>query len=255
MAAQLASNSVKTYHLAPEGFAAARNKFLRKSAVFYIGILLFLLVLEYREFGDSWKRGSIVLLFPLLLIISFIFSAMAIGVKKGVKRNQESWLSYELLIGEDFLIRRMKDFRELEIQRHEITAIKEDASGLRVETNLKDRVIGIAPALVDYEDARARLSQWMAPVPESQPAWLTPARWTLVLPLLVLIFFAFFFLATRSWIIVSTGVPLLVVLTWSLSTIRKTIQLSAHTKRLSFIGILPLLAIATRLILAIINWR
>jgi hypothetical protein len=75
-----------------------------------------------------------------------VFGALARGFMKGTKRQRESWNSYELMIGEDFLIRRIQDFKELEIQQHEIMAIKESATGLHVETNQKDRVIGIASA-------------------------------------------------------------------------------------------------------------
>src|SRR3981081_4159969 len=105
-------------------------------------------------------------------------------------------------------MRRIKDFPELEIQRHEITSIKESAAGLHVETNLKDRAIGIAPALIDYEEAKERLSRWI-PVPESQQGWMTPTRWMWSLPLLFLLLFGRLYL-TRSWIIIATGVPLLV---------------------------------------------
>jgi hypothetical protein len=76
-----------------------------------------------------------------------------------------------------------------------------------------------------------------------------------VLPLLVLFLFSGFYLATRSWLIVATGVPLLAGLAWSLLFIRKSLQVSAHMKRLSLITVLPLLAIATKLVLSIINWR
>jgi hypothetical protein len=182
-------------------------------------------------------------------------AALALGAKKGIKRSRESWLSYELDIGEDFLTRRINDFPELEIQRHEITKIRESSTGLRVETESKDRVIGIAPALVGYEDAKTRLSQWVVPTQEVQQGWITPARWIVALPLLVLVFFATFYFATRSWLIVATGVPLLVGLSWSLLAIQKSLQVSAHTRRLSFVTILPMLAIVVKLIQAITRWR
>jgi hypothetical protein len=159
------------------------------------------------------------------------------------------------VIGEDFLIRRIKDFPELESQRHEVTVIRENAAGLHVETKEKGRAIGIAPALIDYEDARDRLSRWMAPVWESQQGWLSPTRWMWGLPLLFLFLFGCFYLATRSWIIIATGVPLIGGLSWSLWFIRKSVQVSAHMKRLSLFTFLPLLAIVVKLIQAIRDWH
>jgi hypothetical protein len=117
MANQLAPNSVKTYRLAPEGFAAARNKLFRQKGVLFAGLVLFLFAVQYKEFGDSWRKGSIAALLPALVFVLIILGALVLGAMKGVKRNHESWISYELLIGEDFLIRRIKDFPELEIQR------------------------------------------------------------------------------------------------------------------------------------------
>jgi hypothetical protein len=51
---QLAANSVKTYRLAPEGFSGARNKLLRQKIGLFAGVVVFLLVLQYKEFGGSW---------------------------------------------------------------------------------------------------------------------------------------------------------------------------------------------------------
>jgi len=62
-------------------------------------------------------------------------------------------------------------------------------------------------------------------------------------------------MTTRSWVIVATGVPLLAGLLWSVWYIRKSLQVSAPVKRLSLFTLLPLLAIAVKLILAIRHWR
>src|ERR1700681_2508750 len=165
MANELAPNSVRTYRLAPEGFRAAHNKLLRQRISLFAGLVVFLLAVQYKTFGHNWRQGSIASLLPAFFVILIVLGALVRGVMNGVKRNQESWISYELAIGEDFLIRRIKDFPELEIQRHEVTSIKESAAGLHVETNLKDRAIGIASTLVDYDDAKERLSRWL-PVQE-----------------------------------------------------------------------------------------
>ena len=160
---QLAANSVRTYHLATEGFSAASSELLGQRAGLLIGVVAFLLVLQYKEFGDNWRSGSIVSFLPSLFLILFLLGAMVPGVRNGLKRNRQSWDSYELVIGEDFLIRRIADFPDLEIQRHEVTVIKESPKGLRVQTKLRDRSIGIASALVGYEDAKERLSSWGVP--------------------------------------------------------------------------------------------
>jgi hypothetical protein len=251
---QLAQNSVRTYHLAPEGFTAARNRLLRQRIALFAGIILFLIVLACKEFGETWQRDSVASLLPTFLFVLIVLGALAVGLRKGNRRNQESWNSFELVVGEDFVIRKIKDFPELEIKRHEVTAIRESAVGLHVETNLKDRTIGIASALVDYDDAKERLSRWM-PVQQLTQGWTTSIYWMWGLPVIFIVLFGGFYMTTRSWVIVATGVPLLAGLLWSVWYIRKSAQVSAHMKRLSLFTLLPLLAIAAKLILAIRHWR
>jgi len=62
--------------------------------------------------------STIASLLPALFVILIVFAALVRGVIKGIKRNQESRISCELVIGQDFLTRRIKDFPELEIKRH-----------------------------------------------------------------------------------------------------------------------------------------
>jgi hypothetical protein len=163
MIAELAPNSVRTYRLAPEGFNVVRKKLLGQRAIIFTGIIVFTIIITFRQLDMDWQRVSFVSLAPYFILTMLLIGALATGLLKGMKQNREAWNTYELIIGEDFLIRRIKNFPELEIRRHEITSIKESPAGLQVETSSRDRTIGIASSLVDYEDARARLSQWMTP--------------------------------------------------------------------------------------------
>src|SRR5260370_41183945 len=97
-----------------------------------------------------------------------LIGALASGLLKGMKQNREAWNTYELIIGEDFLIRRIKNFPELEIRRDEITSMKESPAGLQVERGSRNRTIGIASSLVDYEDSRTRLDHLRTPTRRKQ---------------------------------------------------------------------------------------
>jgi len=240
--------------LAPEGFGAARNKLLKQKIVLFAGIILFLLGFAYKEFGGAWQRDSVASLLPTFLFVLIMLGALAIGLRKGIKRNRESWESFELVVGEDFVIRRIKDFPELEIRKYEVTAIRESVVGLHVETALKDRTIGIATALVDYDDAKERLNCWM-PIQQLQQGRVVASRWVWGIPVIFLVLFGAFYMTDKSQVILATGVPLLVGLSWSIWSIRKSVQVSAHMRRLSLFAFLPLLAIAAKLILAVRHWR
>jgi hypothetical protein len=255
MIAELAPNSVRTYRLAPEGFNVVRKKLLGQRAIIFTGIIIFTIIITFRQLDMDWQRVSFVSLAPYFILTMLLIGALATGLLKGMEQNREAWNTYELIIGEDFLIRRIKNFPELEIRRHEITSIKESPAGLQVETSSRDRTIGIASSLVDYEDARARLSQWMTPTRRTQQGWLNPARWMIALPLLVLLLFGLFLLSVRSWVLISTGTPLLAILVWTFILIRKSVQISDRVKRTSLLVFLPILAVATKLVMAIINWQ
>jgi|HubBroStandDraft_6_1064221.scaffolds.fasta_scaffold19896_3 hypothetical protein len=255
MADQPSANSVRTYHTTPEGFAPARNRILRQRALLFAGVVVFVVVLQCGAFADSWRSGSIISLIPVVFVIIFLLGALAVGVKIGNNRIRDSWLSYGLVIGEDFLIRRMKDHQEIEIQRGEIIAIKEADNGLRVQTKQKGREIGIPSALVGYEDAKSRLRQWGVPLSDSQHAWVQSSHWVAVFSLVGLALIGAFFLASRSWVVVVTGVPTVAVLLWSIVHIRKSANTSTSVKRLSLLNLLTLLAILVRLVLAVVNWR
>jgi len=249
--AELSEDSVRTYRLSPEGYSAANRRLLWQRTAAFLSVAIAMLVIYYKAFGDSWHNSSNASIAGFALFLSI--GAIALGVKKGHKRSREAWNSYELVIGSDFLIRRIKDFPELEIRRDEITAIKESADGLRIETATKGRVIGIGAALDGYQDAQERLSRWMA-VTELK-SWNTSQKLPVVSSVLFAFLFVSFYLATTSWAIVAVGLPLLVGLAWCLWLIQRSPQLSTRLKRQSLLAILPLLAIAAKLILAITNWK
>jgi hypothetical protein len=252
---QLAQNSVRTYHLPPEGYTQARNKVLRYSVVLFSGTILFALVLAYKMFGQTWNPNSIASLSPAVVFVLLVFGALALGLRKGIRRFQESWDSFELVVGEDFVIRRKKDFPELEIQRHEVTRIRESVSDLYVETKLKDRAIGIPRAMCDYEDARERLSRWM-PVADVPPrGWAAPTRWMWMPGVITTALTALVLLSTNYWVVVAAGVPLFIGLSLSIWFIRRSVQTSAHMKRVSLLTLLPLLAVIARLIQAVQRLR
>lgn len=190
---------------------------------------------------------------PACFAILLCLGAMGVGLRKGIKRNRESWDTFELLLGEDFVIRRIRDFPELEIHRDEVTRIREAPSGLYVETKLKDRFIGISRDLIDYQDARDNLARWMLLVTEPPQAWASPRRWIWFSPVVTVVLFAVFLSATTDWVIVATALPLLIVLAASVWLVRRSVQVPVRAKRLSLLTILPMLAILSKLFM--VAWR
>jgi hypothetical protein len=203
MTAELAENSVRTYRLSAGGFSVENRKLRWQRIVTLVGVALIVLSVYFKEFRNSRPRPSTASVVEVTLLLLLVYRVIASNIAKGRKKKQEFWNSYEIIIGNDFLIRKIKDFPDLEIQQSEITAIKEHADGLRVETATKGRVIGISAALAGYQDARERLSCWM-PVQELK-GWRTPSRPAFVGMVLTIFLFVSFYIATRTWAVVTTG--------------------------------------------------
>jgi hypothetical protein len=204
-------------------------------------------------FGQTWHRNLIASLLLTFVLVLMISGTTVVGLRKGMKRGQESWDSFELVVGEDFVRRSKRDFPDLEIRRHEVTRIKENATGLYVETKLRDRAIGIPRALIDYRDAR-ELSCWI-PLVHAEPLGWPSITLLLVIPVIGFVLFALLLLSTNSWVVIATGSLLLIWLSVSIWVIRRSVQTSAHMKRLTLFTVIPLLAVIARLIQAIQRLR
>jgi hypothetical protein len=70
-------------------------------------------------------------------------------------------------------------------------------------------------------------------------------------PVITVILFAVLLMSTNDWVVVATGVPLLIGLSVSIWLIPRSVQTSAHMKRVSLLTVLPLLAVIAKLIQAI----
>src|SRR5258708_28075407 len=132
MIAELGTDSLITYRLATEGFHVVRKKLLGQRAIIFTGIIVFTMIITFRQLDMDWQRVSFVSLAPYFILTMLLIGALATGLLKGMKQNREAWNTYELIIGEDFLIRRIKNFPELEIRRDDVTPIQERPARLHV---------------------------------------------------------------------------------------------------------------------------
>jgi hypothetical protein len=67
--------------------------------------------------------------------------------------------------------------------------------------------------------------------------------------------FIVFFLSTRSWLLVSSGIPLFGGVVWCMVSVQRSDHWAPKIKRGMWFVLLPLMAIAFRLVEAILNWR
>ena len=254
MSTGLSANSLKTYRHAAENWPAVESRIIAIRNILFVGIFLLLVAMDFGA-AENWKEGSLKSLLPHIIAVSFVFAMLAFSFRRAINRQRENWDSFELLLGPDFVVRRMNGLAEMELHRDELTAIRMYKRSLLLQAASAERSIAVPEGLADFAEIRDRLSQWM-PISENTPQRWTQSRYFLPGILVVeLLLFGLFFVSTKSWLEVLAGVPLLAGLLWCLVRIQKSGQLSQKIKRQMWLLVLPLLAIAARLVLAIIHWQ
>jgi len=256
MSEQLARNSVKTYRFAPEGFETVRKRLTLVQNIIFVGILALFIATDFKSADREWLQGSLLSLLPHVLILTFIGALFVFSFRRAMKKQRENWLAYELLVDEDFVIRRMPGLSEMEIRREEVTAIRQNSQGLSIETSLRQRTLGVPSVLEEFDEVRARLSEWMPPTELRRAGWKNSPHLLYGVIIVEMGLFIVFFLSTRSWLLVCSGVPLFGGLVWWCSVlVQRSAQLAPRIKRSIWFVILPMMAIAFRLGEAILNWR
>jgi hypothetical protein len=211
--------------------------------------------MDFRSADRDWLQGSLLSLLTHLVPITLVVGLLVYSFRRGMRKQRENWLAYELLVGEDFVIRRMPGLSEMEIRREEITAIRQSAQGLSIETSSRQRTLGVPTTLEEFDEVRARLSEWMTLTELRRAGWMNSSQLLYGVVTAELVLFIVFFLSTQSWLLVCSGAPLLLGLVVCLVMLQRSAQLAPKMKRNVWLIVLPLAAIAFRLMEAILNWR
>jgi hypothetical protein len=255
MSGQLARNSVKTYRFTPEGFETVRKRLTLIQNITFVGVLGLIIGMDFKGSDRDWLHGSLLSLLPHVFALTFVGAFLIYSFRRSMKKQRENRLAYELLVGEDFVIRRMPGLSEMEIRREEVTAIRQNAQGLTLETSSKQRTLGVPSTLEEFDEVRARLSEWMSPTELRGARWKHSPHLVYGVIIVELDLFLVFFLSTQSWLLVCSGAPLFGGLVWSFVLVQRSAQLAPKMKRTMWIMLLPLIAIGFRLLEAIRNWR
>src|SRR5260370_7893901 len=89
MIAELAPNSVRTYRLAPEGFNVVRKKLLGQRAIIFTGIIVFTMIITFRQLDMDWQRVSFVSLAPFFILTMLLIGPLAPRLLKALHPNPE----------------------------------------------------------------------------------------------------------------------------------------------------------------------
>ena len=254
MSTTLSANLLKTYRHAPENWPIVERRLIAIRNLIFVGIVFLFVAMDFSA-AENWKNGSLTSLFPHLVLISFVFAVFFFSFRRAINQQRRTWASFELLVGPDFVARRVDGLAELEIRREELTAIRRFKQGLSLETASAQRTITIPNTLADFPELHDRLSQWMAFSEYQQNRWMQSRYFLPGVLVVEMALSGTFFVSHESLLEVLTGIPLVFSLLWCLIKIQRDGRVAPKIKRQMWFVLLPLVAIAARLVLAIINWQ
>ncbi len=143
---------MNTYGVKPEGFSVVRKRVLLGGGVVLVLALL----------GAAFaipSRDHTILPFGITAVIFFIIAGSVFS--RNLRRLRETWSTYTLAIGEDFILKQQSHYPDIRINREEITTIQKAYTGeLAVKTRNWRRFILIPRSLNGIEEVERLLSQW-----------------------------------------------------------------------------------------------
>jgi len=234
------SKNLKFYKLSPEGFNQERRKLINQGvafSIFVIGIILF----------GRYLQGDKTSLIITAILVPFLAIPLAIGINNGIKIRRDKWLSYELLVGYDFILKKEANIADVEIYQDEITKLEQISNGnIIVRTKEKDRFILIPNSLVGFEEAKNILLSWQNGKP------ITTARSnrlsTALLFVCTMASFIIVMYVNQIRIVLPAALFLIPFYIWSLIQIQRNPQIDPKIKQGSWLFILVLISLIFRII-------
>ena len=242
------------YRLPPTLYAEARTKILVWTLLIGAvmggaGIWIGIRWIQSREDDLSLPP------FVLFLVVAAALIGLIFGVVLGLRRVQQSWASYRLILAENSIKRVQDGYPDVTILNNEISKITEtEGRGLVVHSVTPYTYIGIPFAIQEYSEVRSELEKKHA-IDKSSRA---RGKLTLVLAITISLFIPVAllvtFLAANKYVIVVMGVALCFVLLFTELGVQRSRSISKWAKSTSWLGFLLLLVVALRVLFIIVNW-
>jgi hypothetical protein len=189
----------KIYKMSESGKAQLRRRTYVMYAISGAAVITFgLWTISSRPAEDR-----LAYLFPAI-IVAGIIGFMGYRQVLQVRPLQDS---VQIVLGEDFIIRRQANMPEVRLPRGEVTHLIETQEGLVVHTSTPGRQLYVPRQLApnDYAAVRAQLVPW-APL---KPAGVMGRLNAVGVHIAFLAAFTVFFLSNSLWIVIPVGLALL----------------------------------------------
>lgn len=187
----------------------------------------------------DFSPGRTILLALLVLTLSVVFTmSLAFwSIFRSLRLRQAAWLSFELTVEDDRIIRRMPDRQELVLTRSEVTGFDETVGrGFFIKTADGHRFIYIPSGLEGYDDLKQQLSSWekFPPARANDPIWRSP----FFIGAVCLVAWSVLWFSTNKQYVFASAFVLVVFLLSSFVAVLRSPRASDTAKRTSWLFLL-----------------
>ncbi len=158
----------KIFKIRPEAFQRSmRNRIITivlisiALAVIYSLIVLSAAPIGLAQLSDShFWAVFLSVTWQTLLIIGIVAGIMIFAVQASAKSARAVWDSFEIEVGDDYLVRRQLNLAETRLERDQIDHLKERGNMLIVYAANKSRQLPIPKSLDGYSEVKDILLSW-----------------------------------------------------------------------------------------------
>jgi hypothetical protein len=232
---------MKVYTLKPEGFQRERRKAITRGIVW--SVLLSAIAFIAGLFGlasENDQGASADGKVPVWPLLVFIAVCVPYGAFRGIRRSlrilREGWDSYELGLGDDFVLKKQANMPEIEIGRDEITRVQEASSkgipnGLVIRTADRQCFISVPVALDGYDEVKYQLGHWhqLEALSTLKYLALQILVWLLIPAALLVIF-----VSRNEWLVLAVGIMLITFMGFAIVELRRSMNVDSRAKNLRF---------------------
>lgn len=144
---------MQQYRNKPENFGNFRKQILAKTIPLMAAALLTGLAISYYSEGSAEESMQSAFVYIIVVAIFFTYS-----IFRGVKRQKAIFYSYELTIGDNYLLRKQQGLADKKLSLDAIDSITEDNKGiLYIRGTTKEDLICVFPYLEHYTEVKAKL--------------------------------------------------------------------------------------------------
>jgi len=246
---------MKVYTLKPEVFQREKRKVVRRSIILSLLLLAAASVAGLLAvWSESKQADSADGFLPVWSTFVFIGVLVLYGAYRGMRRSlrilKDGWDSYELGLGDDFVLKKQANMPEVEIGRDEITGVQEATSkgapnGLVIRTADRHLFISVPAALDGYDEVKAKLADWrpVEPLSTAKYRYLQILIW-LLMPASFLVIF----LSRNEWLVLGVGVILVTFMGFVVIELYRSKNIDPRAKNLRFmigatIGLIVIVAL------------